>query len=167
MPDAFSQDKRSEIMKKVKAKDTRLEKSVRSALWRLGYRFRKHDPNLPGKPDMVFAGAKTVVFIDSCFWHGCPKHLRMPKSNRDYWRHKIEGNRTRDEDINRQYRDLDWQAIRIWEHTIRESFEETICKLAEILEARYARGSLPPKEQAAVNIQDWLQADASKPAAPG
>src|ERR1043166_327052 len=94
--DTFTQEERSRIMRAVKGKDTTLEKKVCSALWRSGLRFRKHLSSLPGKPDIVFTRRRLAVFIDSCFWHGCSSHLRMPKSNLDYWKAKIERNKARD-----------------------------------------------------------------------
>lgn len=141
MTDVVSPEKRSEIMRQVKSEDTSLEQKVRSGLWRLGYRFRKHVRSLPGTPDIVFAGAKTAVFIDSCFWHGCPRHCRLPKSNREYWGNKIKRNRARDQKVNQQYEESDWQAVRVWEHTTDESFEEAIKTLAGILDRRYEMDS--------------------------
>jgi DNA mismatch endonuclease (patch repair protein) len=82
MPDTFSKNERSEIMRKVKGKNTKPELAVRSALHKRGLRYRLNRP-LPGKPDIVFVKARVVVFLDSCFWHGCPRHLRMPKSNQE------------------------------------------------------------------------------------
>jgi len=138
MTDTVDPRTRSEIMRKIKAKDTKLEKLVRSEMWRRGYRYQKNVRGLVGKPDMVFPGMKTAVFIDSCFWHGCPKHLRVPKSNVDYWSNKIKKNKQRDEAINREYKNSGWQVVRIWEHDIKTSLEETMRKLAQILDSRHA-----------------------------
>lgn len=138
MTDTVDPRTRSKIMSKVRAKDTKLEKLVRSEMWRRGYRYRKNFAALPGKPDMVFPRMNTVVFIDSCFWHGCPKHLRMPKSNVHYWNNKIKRNKERDDATNREYKNSDWQVIRIWEHDVNTSFEGTIRKLAQIIDSRRA-----------------------------
>ena len=124
-------------MRKVKSRDTGLEQKVRSALWRKGYRFRKNETSLPGTPDIAFPGAKIAVFIDSCFWHGCPNHLRKPKSNTEYWEKKMARNRKRDAKVNREYERIEWKAIRIWEHSIRESFDETLQDLTDVLDNRY------------------------------
>jgi DNA mismatch endonuclease, patch repair protein len=89
MPDQFTPNERSEIMRRVKSKDTSLEKKVRSVLHKRGLRYRLYY-DLPGKPDIVFVRARVVIFIDSCFWHGCPQHCRMPNSNQEYWEKKIQ-----------------------------------------------------------------------------
>ncbi len=140
MTDTFSRKKRSEIMRAVKGKDTSLETAVRSALWRRGLRYRKNVPSLPGKPDIVFLGPKVVVFIDSCFWHGCPDHCRMPQSNREYWERKIGRNKQRDTEINQQYEQLEWTVLRVWEHELKEDFDGTINKIYNIVTAAKKRG---------------------------
>jgi len=96
--DTFTPQERTTIMRSIESNNTRLEVAVRSAIWRRGLRFRKKT-SLPGKPDIVFKRAKTVVFLDSCFWHGCAEHCRMPKSNQGYWNNKIQRNRNRDVEI--------------------------------------------------------------------
>lgn len=146
MTDTVDPRTRSKIMSRVRAKDTKLEKLVRSEMWRRGYRYRKNFGALPGKPDMVFSRMNTVIFIDSCFWHGCPKHLRMPKSNVDYWKNKIKRNKERDNATNREYKNSGWQVIRIWEHDINTSFERTIRKLVQKVDS--GRPVLERKERA-------------------
>jgi DNA mismatch endonuclease (patch repair protein) len=74
---------------------------------------------LTGKPDVVFSSAKIAVFIDGCFWHGCPNHCRMPSSNVNYWNAKIGKNKIRDKKITKALRMKGWQVIRIWEHEIK------------------------------------------------
>lgn len=114
--DKVSSSLRSLIMSKVRSKETSLEKTLRSLLWINGIRYRKNNTVYFGKPDLLFKQRKTVAFIDSCFWHGCPRHLRMPASNRKYWISKIEHNRGRDLQVNAFYRSNGWKIIRIWEH---------------------------------------------------
>ncbi|HEX8230927.1 MAG TPA: very short patch repair endonuclease [Chloroflexia bacterium] len=128
MPDTFSPKKRSEIMRRVKGKNTSLEMKVRSALHRRGLRYRL-SYSLPGKPDLVFVKARIAVFIDSCFWHGCPRHVRMPNSNQEYWQAKIRRNVERDVKTNELYEELDWRIIRVWEHDLKEDFEASITRL--------------------------------------
>lgn len=135
MTDTFSPKQRSDIMRAVKGKDTSLETAVRLALWRRGLRYRKNVPSLPGKPDIVFPGPKAAVFIDSCFWHGCPDHCRMPQSNREYWERKIGRNKQRDKEIDQQYEKLEWTVVRVWEHELKEDFEGTIDKIHNIVTA--------------------------------
>ncbi|HID31307.1 MAG TPA: very short patch repair endonuclease [Desulfobacterales bacterium] len=121
-------------MRKVKSRDTSLEKRFRSALFKRGLRFRKRSA-LPGNPDVVFPKERIVVFIDSCFWHGCPQHLRMPKSNRDYWEKKIAKNRRRDEEVNAYYISSEWTALRLWEHDLKENFEKCVASTERMVRA--------------------------------
>src|SRR4051812_31186267 len=91
-------EQRSRIMRAVKASDTAPEMTVRRMAHRLGYRFRLHRKDLPGKPDLVFPRLRKVIFVNGCFWHGhnCARGARAPKSNAEYWRSKIARNSARD-----------------------------------------------------------------------
>lgn len=109
-------------MRKVKGKNTKPELAVRSALHKRGLRYRLNRP-LPGKLDIVFVKAHVVVFLDSCFWHGCPRHLRMPKSNQEYWEAKIGRTVERDVEINAEYARSEWMQLRFWEHDLKEDFD--------------------------------------------
>ena len=99
--------------------DTPAERALRSALHILGLRFRVNT-RIRGVPrrtiDIAFHHARLAVFVDGCFWHGCPKHGTLPKSNRRWWKAKIDTNRRRDDDTNRQLRAVGWLPVRIWEH---------------------------------------------------
>jgi DNA mismatch endonuclease (patch repair protein) len=101
--------------------DTRHEIALRSALHRKGYRFRKHTvitlSECRVRPDIVFPGHRVAVFVDGCYWHGCPQHGGRPTSNRDYWRWKIAHNVERDARVNHNLTVAGWHVIRIWEHT--------------------------------------------------
>lgn len=102
-----------------KPRDTAPEKALRSALHRLGLRYRVDMAPIPGmrtRADIVFTKAKVAVFVDGCFWHGCPIHGTWPKANAEWWRAKIEANKRRDEEANRRLECLGWSVIRIWEH---------------------------------------------------
>jgi len=90
MADTVSKKKRSEIMSKIKSKDTKIEIDFRKAIWKAGFRYRKNPKGYFGKPDLVLKKYKTVIFIDSCFWHGCKKHCRLPSTRQNYWIPKIE-----------------------------------------------------------------------------
>jgi len=126
MTDKFSKKKRSEIMSKVKGKDTKLEIEFRKELWKVGLRYRKNVTKMLGKPDLYFPGKKIVVFLDSCFWHGCREHCRMPNSNIKYWEKKIERNKKRDKEVTKYYENNGFKIIRIWEHEIKENFNRTV-----------------------------------------
>ncbi|MDP3899759.1 MAG: very short patch repair endonuclease [bacterium] len=119
--DVFSKKKRSEIMSKIKSKDTKIEILFRKVLWKNGFRYRKNSSKYFGKPDLVLPKYKTVIFIDSCFWHNCPKHGYLPKSNLKYWRKKIERNKERDKEVNRHYKKSGWKIFRIWEHNVKKT----------------------------------------------
>lgn len=127
MADAFSKEKRSEIMRAVKNKDSKIEVALGKALWHAGFRYRKNVSNYFGKPDIVLKKYNTAIFIDSCFWHGCKKHCRMPLSRREYWTKKIQRNKQRDSEVNRRYRAMGWNVVRVWEHELsRNNFEKLI-----------------------------------------
>jgi len=120
-------------MRAVKGKDTKLETTVRRALWKKGYRYRKNVRSLPGKPDIAVKKRKAAVFLDSCFWHGCPFHLRIPSSNTEYWADKIQRNRARDARVNREYEEMGWTALRIWEHELKDDFEAALGRIERLL----------------------------------
>jgi DNA mismatch endonuclease, patch repair protein len=118
MPDA-STDAVSRQMSAQRRRDTACERALRSTLHRQGLRFFVHRRPLPGlrrEADLVFPKVMVAVFVDGCFWHGCPQHGTWPKANADWWRAKIERNRERDADTDRRLQQSGWTAIRIWEH---------------------------------------------------
>jgi DNA mismatch endonuclease, patch repair protein len=108
---------RSRIMRAVKGANTAPEIAVRSLVHRMGYRFRLHRRDLPGKPDLVFPRLKKVIFVHGCFWHGhdCARGARMPKANAVYWRAKIARNRSRDALHLKSLKAEGWRAAVIWE----------------------------------------------------
>ncbi len=136
MTDIFSKAKRSEIMSKVKNKDSKIEIAFRKALWKEGFRYRKNVRSYFGKPDIVLKKYKTVIFVDSCFWHGCRKHFILPVSNKKFWRKKIERNKQRDKEVSRHYKKEDWQVLRVWEHQINKSFNKTVDATVNFLKIR-------------------------------
>lgn len=120
MVDVFSRAKRSQVMARIRAKDTKPELAVRSALHALGFRFRLHDRKLPGRPDIVLRRHATVIEVRGCFWHGhaCLKG-RQPGQNRGYWLPKLERNRARDRRNARKLRALGWRVVTLWECRVR------------------------------------------------
>jgi len=116
--DRFTKKKRSEIMSAVRGKDTKLETDFRKELWKEGFRYSKNSKKYFGRPDIVLKKYKTVIFIDSCFWHGCKKHCILPTTRKKFWFEKIHTNRNRDKKVNRYYKKTEWKAIRIWEHDL-------------------------------------------------
>jgi DNA mismatch endonuclease, patch repair protein len=113
-----SSDEVSRRMKATRQRDTPGELSLRAALTALGLRYRV-DYRLPGtrrRADVAFPGRKIAVFVDGCFWHGCPEHGTWPRKNADWWREKIEGNRRRDAECDTVLRDAGWRVFRFWSH---------------------------------------------------
>jgi len=107
------------VMRANKGRDTKPELALRSAVHALGMRYRvgmRPVPQVRRTADIVFTRAKIAVFLDGCFWHGCPEHHRPAKKNTDFWDAKIKGNVTRDADTDARLREVGWQVIRVWEH---------------------------------------------------
>ena len=119
MADTLTRDERGERMGRVRGKDTGPEMAVRRMVHAMGYRYRLHRADLPGKPDLVFPARRKVVFVHGCFWHRHPdpacKLARWPKSRLDFWRPKLEGNRARDEANRAKLRELGWEVFVAWE----------------------------------------------------
>jgi len=114
--DSVSPEKRSDVMSKVRSKDTKPELQIRRGLYALGFRYRLHVSDLPGKPDLVFPRYKAVIFVNGCFWHGHSCSLyRFPKSNTDYWTEKIKRNVERDTSNIKRLTDAGWRILIIWE----------------------------------------------------
>ena len=109
----------SRRMRRVRQKDTAAETALRKALYARGLRYRVQVPVLQ-KPrrvaDIVFLGPRVAVFVDGCFWHGCPEHATWPRSNADFWRAKIVANQKRDADTDERLRVLGWEVVRVWAH---------------------------------------------------
>jgi len=116
MTDVFSPKKRSEIMGKIKGKDTKPELLVRSILHRNGFRFRANQGKLPGNPDIILAKYRKVIFVHGCFWHGHKHCLRAapPSTNKAFWKKKIEGNIARDVKNRIELRRLKWKSLIVW-----------------------------------------------------
>ena len=109
-------------MRAVKSSDTAPELAVRSMIHRLGFRFRLHRKDLPGKPDLVFPGPRKVIFVHGCFWHGhdCARGARMPKANAEYWRGKIGRNVARDAKHLAALKDAGWRTAVVWECELKD-----------------------------------------------
>lgn len=123
--DSITPEHRSWNMAQIKSKDTKIEVMVRKYLFSKGFRFRKNDKRLPGKPDVVLPKYKTVIFVNGCFWHmheGC-KQGRLPKSNVAFWRDKLERNVSNDKKNIQQLIDMGWTPITLWECELKKDFE--------------------------------------------
>ncbi|RMH24522.1 MAG: very short patch repair endonuclease [Planctomycetota bacterium] len=129
-------------MRRVRARDTSCELALRRALHARGLRYRLRI-DLPGRPDVVFVAARVAVFVDGCFWHGCPEHCRRPASNRDYWRAKIERNMARDARVTRELSAAGWRVVRLWEHEVGASPARCAARVEGIVRRRL-RPRMPP-----------------------
>jgi DNA mismatch endonuclease (patch repair protein) len=117
MSDVFTKAKRSEVMSRIRARDTQPELAVRSMLHGMGYRFRLHRADLPGRPDIVLVRYQTVVFVHGCFWHrhkGC-RFAYTPKTRRKFWLTKFDSNTKRDHKVVVALQKLGWKVITVWE----------------------------------------------------
>ena len=136
MADVFDKEKRSQVMAKVRSKDTKPEIRVRKFLWRHGFRYRLHSRNLPGTPDIVLRKYKTAIFVHGCFWHGhkgC-KLFRMPSTRTTYWKQKITRNIANDILHQTQLKELGWRVIVVWECEIKgKAGEQRLLQLVEEL----------------------------------
>lgn len=127
-------------MRAQRERDTEPEMALRRELHRRGYRYLV-DATLPiagarRRCDLLFRGARVAVFVDSCFWHSCPRHATWPKENAAWWREKLTRNRERDADTDRRLRDIGWEVVRVWEH---DEVGTAVDRVIECVERRSAR----------------------------
>lgn len=123
-------------MSKIRGKNTKPEKILRSALFSLGYRFRLHRKDLPGKPDIVLPKYKTVIFVHGCFWHyhaDC-REGRVPSTNSKFWKEKLEKNVNRDKQHNEKLSAAGWKVITVWECEVERHLETIIGKIVNALQ---------------------------------
>jgi len=121
MADVYNKSKRSEIMSHVRSRNTSAENEVAGLLRKLKVRVKRNVSSMPGRPDFVVSSAKTVIFVHGCFWHNhrnC-KRATLPKTNRKFWKRKIEGNRRRDANVARLLRKEGWHVVTVWQCTLR------------------------------------------------
>jgi DNA mismatch endonuclease (patch repair protein) len=135
MPNIFTKAKRSEVMARIRSRGNEATELALAKLfrrhkitgWRRHIEIRE---KLKGKlrfkvrPDFVFSKLRLAVFVDGCFWHGCPKHKTKPKNNRRFWQRKFAANQRRDRLVNRRLRGANWRVVRLWEHEVTRSNED-------------------------------------------
>jgi DNA mismatch endonuclease (patch repair protein) len=117
---------RSEQMARIRGRDTTPELVLRRLLWRAGLRYRLHATTPAGRPDIIFPGARVAVFVDGCFWHGCPDHYVRPRSSCDFWSRKLIENCRRDGTQTKQLEALGWRVCRVWEHEVFEAADKAV-----------------------------------------
>lgn len=138
-------------MSRQKSRDTGVEVALRKALHAKGARYRIHRKPVKGvrrEADIVFGPARVAVFVDGCFWHGCPVHATWPKNNAEFWRAKIEGNRRRDLDTDARLAEAGWLAVRVWEH---ERADEAAARVLAVVASRRASGRPKRREQGSIS----------------
>ena len=133
MMDTFSKQKRSEIMQKIKSKDTVIELLVFNELKKRKIYFKRNYSKIIGNPDIAFPRKKIAIFIDGDFWHGYKSKILGKKIPEGYWENKITRNCNRDLEINNTLNNLGWKVLRIWEHEIKKNFEISIKKIEEFI----------------------------------
>ena len=135
MADKHSKETRSYNMSRIRSKNTKPEELVCKYLFSRGFRYRKNDRRLPGKPDIVLPKYQTVIFVNGCFWHGhggC-RYFVWPQNNADFWREKIGGNISRDTKNIAELKSAGWRVITVWECELKSAKRETT--LSALVEA--------------------------------
>lgn len=136
--DIWDKDRRSRCMSKIRSKDTKPELIVRRHLYSRGYRYRKNVRRLPGTPDIVMRKYGVVIFIHGCFWHGHETHLRLPKTNCEFWETKITRNRQRDADAKEKLRQMGWSVITVWECQLSpQNRQRTLAEIERLINASF------------------------------
>ena len=137
MADTKTPAERSENMSRIRSTNTKPEEIVRKYLFSHGFRYRKNDKRYPGKPDIVLPKYHTIIFVNGCFWHmhGCSR-FRLPRSNQDYWKPKIERNIQRDAENQQKLEADGWKIIVVWECELKKRIaEERLSRLCEEIKA--------------------------------
>ncbi len=143
-PRVETAEERSRIMRAVPGKNTSAEQALRVALSAAGLRgYRLHNHAVPGTPDVVFGPERVAVFVDGCFWHGCPECYREPKSRKEYWTMKVQRNRDRDAAVNAACKAKGWRVLRVWEHEVLRKPTRVAARVRRYLrrDGRAIRGS--------------------------
>jgi DNA mismatch endonuclease, patch repair protein len=119
-------------MRRVRTTGTGPELILRRALWRCGLRYRLSSV-LPGKPDLAFPRERVAVFIDGCYWHGCPEHFKVPGTNTRFWQEKVDRNRMRDREVEDMLAAEGWTTFRTWEHDILRNITQVVADIRTLL----------------------------------
>lgn len=135
---AKSKEQISYNMSRVKSSGTMIERMLGSALWRAGIRYRKQYGKIPGRPDFALPGDRIAIFCDSSFWHGrgWPESAKELKTNKDFWIAKIEGNISRDRQVNEQLANMGWEVVRFWDFEILKATSMCVHKVLDLRASR-------------------------------
>ena len=137
-------------MARIRGKDTGPEQRLRRALWRAGHRYRLQYKTPVGRPDVVFPGRRVAVFIDGCFWHGCPTHYVRPRSREEFWRENLRINVERDRRQTLELERIGWRVVRLWEHLVYEDLDAARHRVEDAL---FARDQAPETEWRVVRVE--------------
>lgn len=151
---------RSEMMSRIGGKNTRPEIRLRKALWARGLRYRLHTRTPVGRPDLVFLGLRIAVFVDGCFWHGCPEHYVRPRSREQFWARKLRTNVERDRRQTLRLEELGWTVCRVWEHEIEADLAETVARIETVVaepSREHARSTWRVVEVQQINEAEGLE----------
>ena len=134
MTDIFTKTKRSEVMGRVRSRGNAATELRLMAIFRShGITGWRRNRPVFGRPDFVFPAQRVAVFVDGCFWHGCPRHYNAPASHAAFWRRKLVGNRTRDRLVTRTLTRAGWMVLRIWEHALKGDGRRVAVRVARAL----------------------------------
>jgi DNA mismatch endonuclease (patch repair protein) len=133
---------RSEQMARIRGTDTWPERLLRQLLWAGGQRYRLHFKTPAGRADLAFVAKRLAVFVDGCFWHGCPQHYVPPRSSRQFWAGKLRGNVERDQRQTQQLHEAGWRVLRFWEHEVAEDCIRVVDAVVRALAGQRTRGRL-------------------------
>jgi DNA mismatch endonuclease Vsr len=130
--DRYTVDKRSDIMRRVRSRNTVPEQLLAKAFRTIGLSFRRHQVVQGTRPDFIFFESKVALFVDGCFWHGCLKCGRRSKSNLPFWEAKVKANRRRDRRNSRALRSAGWIVLRVWEHLVRKNSQSVLNQVSSV-----------------------------------
>ena len=136
-------------MQRQRSRDTSTERALRSELFKRGFRYRLHRRPLPGlrrEADIVNATLLIAIFVDGCFWHGCPAHATWPRANAEFWKTKIEKNRARDRDTDTRLIEAGWTVVRVWEHEDPSEAADQVMSKVDDLRTILVRSTQPPPQ---------------------
>lgn len=154
MTDWLTREQRSRNMASIRSKGNRSTEKVFAKLLRgAGIRGWRRHAKLPGKPDFVFPSTRLAVFVDGCFWHGCPRCYRLPADNRRYWKSKVTLNRNRDRRRTKELQSLNWRVVRVWEHSLESARgrERILKRLARL---GYLQGVQAERPRSAADVAE-------------
>ncbi len=146
-------------MARIKGENTKPERLLRAALWRRGLRYRRKAKLPVGRPDIIFTRARVAIFVDGCFWHGCPVHYVRPRTRTEFWSDKLRSNVERDRRHTLTLEAAGWRVLRFWEHDVVEALEVTVAAIASALDGVAPASSGPAWRVDRVDLVDLIDTE--------